>query len=182
MQIDRNKALGAFAAYAARYNDRDPKVKLKIDHTYRVAGLCARIAAAQGLDAAGVDLAWLCGLLHDVGRFEQLRRYGTLQRCCLHRPCRLQRPGAVCGGTHPGLSGRRQRGRVAAPGGGAAQRLPVAGGSGPPDAVVLQPAAGRGQDRHPASECGNPAGGDLQCHTAAPAQCGRDAGGGTSLL
>lgn len=77
MQIDRNKALGAFAAYAARYNDRDPKVKLKIDHTYRVAGLCARIAAAQGLDAAGVDLAWLCGLLHDVGRFEQLRRYGT---------------------------------------------------------------------------------------------------------
>ena len=77
MQIDRNKALGAFAAYAARYNDRDPKVKLKIDHTYRVAGLCARIAAAQGLDAAGVDLAWLCGLLHDVGRFEQLRSQGS---------------------------------------------------------------------------------------------------------
>ena len=24
-----------------------------------------------------VDLAWLIGLLHDVGRFEQLKRYGT---------------------------------------------------------------------------------------------------------
>ena len=42
-----------------------------------MAALCARIAAEQRLDAAGVDLAWLCGLLHDVGRFEQLRRYGT---------------------------------------------------------------------------------------------------------
>ena len=77
MQINRRTALSAFAGYTARYNARDPKVKLKIDHTYRVAGLCARIAAAQGLDAGAVDLAWLCGLLHDVGRFEQLRQYGT---------------------------------------------------------------------------------------------------------
>ena len=29
------------------------------------------------MDAADVDLAWLLGMLHDVGRFEQLRRYGT---------------------------------------------------------------------------------------------------------
>ena len=77
MQIDRAAARAAFAGYAARYNEKDPKVRLKIDHTYRVAALCARIAAEQGLNAAGVDLAWLCGLLHDVGRFEQLRRYGT---------------------------------------------------------------------------------------------------------
>ena len=33
MIFDRQKALDAFAAYAARYNDRDPKVRLKIDHT-----------------------------------------------------------------------------------------------------------------------------------------------------
>ena len=77
MIFDRQKALDAFAAYAARYNDRDPKVRLKIDHTYRVAGLCRRIAQSLDLSPEDTELAWLCGLLHDVGRFEQLRRYGT---------------------------------------------------------------------------------------------------------
>ena len=77
MVFDSQRALAAFAAYAANYNDRDPKVRLKIDHTYRVAGLCRRIARSLDLPEEEVQLAWLCGLLHDVGRFEQLRWYGT---------------------------------------------------------------------------------------------------------
>lgn len=77
MVIDRNKALNAFQEYTSNYNAEDPKVKLKIDHTYRVAGLCQRIAADIGLKREDVELAWLCGLLHDVGRFEQLKNYGT---------------------------------------------------------------------------------------------------------
>ncbi len=77
MKIDRVRAQRVFAAYTAHYNAADPKVKLKIDHTYRVAALCARIARSLSLPPEDVDLAWLCGLLHDVGRFEQLRRYNT---------------------------------------------------------------------------------------------------------
>lgn len=77
MTIDRRRARQAFADYAAHYNADDPKIKLKIDHTYRVASLCGRIAQSLALPAGDVDLAWLCGMLHDVGRFEQLRRYGT---------------------------------------------------------------------------------------------------------
>lgn len=77
MTIDRRRAQQAFADYASRYNAEDPKIKLKIDHTYRVAALCARIAQSLDLPAGEVDLAWLCGMFHDVGRFEQLRRYGT---------------------------------------------------------------------------------------------------------
>ena len=77
MTIDRRRAREAFAGYAARYNPPDPKHQLKIDHTYRVAPLGDRIAASLGLPPEERDLAWLCGLLHDVGRFEQLRRYGT---------------------------------------------------------------------------------------------------------
>lgn len=77
MSLDRQRALQAFAGYADHYNAADPKIKLKIDHTYRVAALCDRIARSLGLSPAEVDLAWLCGLLHDVGRFEQLRQYGT---------------------------------------------------------------------------------------------------------
>ena len=77
MTLDRCRARQAFAAYAAHYNAEDPKVKLKIDHTYRVAALCERIAASLAFSLEEKDLAWLCGLLHDVGRFEQLRQYGT---------------------------------------------------------------------------------------------------------
>ena len=77
MKIDRARAQKAFADYAAHYNAADAKVKLKIDHTYRVAALCARIAQSLALSPEDVDLAWLSGILHDVGRFEQLRRYNT---------------------------------------------------------------------------------------------------------
>lgn len=77
MTLDCCRARQAFAAYAAHYNAEDPKVKLKIDHTYRVAALCERIAASLAFSQEEKDLAWLCGLLHDVGRFEQLRQYGT---------------------------------------------------------------------------------------------------------
>lgn len=77
MTIDRARAHQAFADYTAAYDPDDPKIRLKIDHTYRVAALCERIARSAGLSGADVDTAWLCGLLHDVGRFEQVRRYGT---------------------------------------------------------------------------------------------------------
>ena len=77
MTLDRTRAARAFAEYTSHYNAADPKVKLKIDHTYRVAALCEHIAKSLALPPREVDLAWLCGLLHDVGRFEQLRRYGT---------------------------------------------------------------------------------------------------------
>ena len=77
MQINRQKALRAFADYVENYNADDPKVKLKIDHTYRVAGFCQKIARSIGLSQEETDLSWFCGLLHDVGRFEQLRNYGT---------------------------------------------------------------------------------------------------------
>ena len=73
--IDRNHVTHAFNQYVAAYNADDPKIALKIAHTYRVAGLCERIAPAAGV--ANASLAWLCGMLHDIGRFEQVRRYGT---------------------------------------------------------------------------------------------------------
>jgi len=77
MYIDEKRAVNAFSDYVKDYNAEDPKVKLKIEHTYRVAGLCRRIAGTLALSGEDVSLAWLCGLLHDVGRFEQLRQYGT---------------------------------------------------------------------------------------------------------
>ena len=77
MKIDRKQASEAFEKYTARYNAQDEKVRLKIEHTWRVARLCETIARSLGLPEEETDLAWLIGLLHDVGRFEQLRHYGT---------------------------------------------------------------------------------------------------------
>lgn len=77
MKINRQHVIDTFANYVKNYNDNDSKVKLKIEHTYRVAGLCQMIGASQGLTGEELDLCWLTGMLHDIGRFEQLRRFNT---------------------------------------------------------------------------------------------------------
>lgn len=77
MKIDRNKVLQAFESYVRNYDRTDEKVRLKIEHTYRVSELCESIACSLKLCREETDLAWLLGILHDVGRFEQLKNYGT---------------------------------------------------------------------------------------------------------
>lgn len=75
--IDHLRARAAFDAYVAPYDTANPRIALKVEHTLRVAELSERIAREAGFTPAGIDLAWLCGLLHDIGRFEQLRRWDT---------------------------------------------------------------------------------------------------------
>ncbi len=75
--IDRRRAREAFDSYVAAYDATNPRIALKVEHTLRVPELCERIAREAGFTPAGTDLAWLCGLLHDIGRFEQLRRWNT---------------------------------------------------------------------------------------------------------
>lgn len=75
--IDRRRAREAFDSYVAAYDATNPRIALKVEHTLRVAELCERIAREAGFTPAGTDLAWLCGLLHDIGRFEQLQRWDT---------------------------------------------------------------------------------------------------------
>lgn len=77
MNITRTKIIDTFSEYTSHYNLADEKIKLKVHHTYRVAALCQRIANSLKLPAEDVDLAWLTGMLHDIGRFEQIRNYNT---------------------------------------------------------------------------------------------------------
>lgn len=67
----------AFDSYTAAYDLGDPKILLKYIHTGKVAENCERIAASLGVSKEEQELAWEIGMLHDIGRFEQLRRYGT---------------------------------------------------------------------------------------------------------
>ncbi len=86
MKIDREKVKKVFAEYVRHYDAEDPKIRLKILHTYKVSELCEEIAhdlfgtteMTEASAQENIDLAWLIGMLHDIGRFEQVRRYHTL--------------------------------------------------------------------------------------------------------
>lgn len=76
--MNKQPLLTEFKNYTSAYNASDPKIALKIEHTFRVADIAEEIAKSlPQLSEDEVDLAWLLGLLHDIGRFEQLKRYGT---------------------------------------------------------------------------------------------------------
>ena len=75
--IERRRVLDVFEAYVKKYNLEDEKIRLKAEHTYRVSALCEQIAKSIGLSDEDVELAWFLGMLHDIGRFEQVKRYGT---------------------------------------------------------------------------------------------------------
>lgn len=86
MAFSRADAKRAFGAYVSQFDLGDERIALKVEHTYRVADLCDAIARGEGLGPRDVDLAWLCGLLRDIGRFEQLRHWDTFNdvRSCAH--------------------------------------------------------------------------------------------------
>lgn len=77
MKIDTKIAEAAFEKYINKYDLTASMIRLKAEHTYRVSTLCEEIAASLGLSPEDRNLAWLIGLLHDVGRFEQQKRFGT---------------------------------------------------------------------------------------------------------
>ena len=77
MSIDRKRVREQFADYTRNYDPSDTKIALKIAHTYRVADFCEKIAESIGLSDEEVDFAWLSGMLHDIGRFEQVKRDNT---------------------------------------------------------------------------------------------------------
>lgn len=66
-----------FLRFAEPYRAYGDKIRMKIDHSLRVRDLCLDVAGSAGFDAGEADLAAVCGLVHDIGRFEQWRIYGT---------------------------------------------------------------------------------------------------------
>ena len=79
MTIHKASAKQTFLDYASHYNLDDPKIRLKVEHTLSVCDLCVRIADSLSLTPEDTDLAWMMGLLHDIGRFEQVRQYNTFR-------------------------------------------------------------------------------------------------------
>lgn len=75
--IDLIKAKQYFKEYVSNYDSSHPRINLKIVHTYHVAENARKIAIDLNLLKEEQDFAELIGLLHDIGRFEQVRLFGT---------------------------------------------------------------------------------------------------------
>ncbi len=68
-----------FEHYLDGYDRNDDKVHLKIVHTYGVTEYSRQIAERLNLPDEDRELAQLIGLLHDIGRFEQLKRFDSFE-------------------------------------------------------------------------------------------------------
>lgn len=74
-----SEAKRRFAKYLKQYDSTDDKIKLKIVHTYGVIRDMEDITSRMELEKEDVELAKIIALLHDIGRFEQLKRFGSFE-------------------------------------------------------------------------------------------------------
>lgn len=77
MPIDIINAKKEFKEYIKDYNPEDEKIKIKIAHIERVTQIARKLAEDLNLSQEDIELAELIGLLHDIGRFEQIKIYNT---------------------------------------------------------------------------------------------------------
>lgn len=75
--IDIRKAKNSFKEYVKKYDLADKKIKLKVLHIERTSNIAFKLAKNLHLEQEDIELAQLIGLLHDIGRFEQVKIYNT---------------------------------------------------------------------------------------------------------
>lgn len=68
-----------FKEYVSAYDMSDTKIKLKYNHSYRVKKMSQNLSEYLNLDEENKYLAIIIGLLHDIGRFEQIKLYDTFK-------------------------------------------------------------------------------------------------------
>ena len=69
--------LEEFTKYVSNYDLNDSKIRLKYNHCIRVMNLSHKYATILGFSKTDIELATLIGLLHDIGRFEQIKQYDS---------------------------------------------------------------------------------------------------------
>lgn len=76
-KIDYVHARTVFEKYLDGYDRSNAKIKLKITHTYGVVAQSTSLAKRMHLSEEDIQLAGVIALLHDIGRFEQLKRFDS---------------------------------------------------------------------------------------------------------
>lgn len=75
--INIEKARNEFLEYTKKYDINSPAIQRKIEHSLRTMDVMKELAENLKLSEENVKLASLIGLLHDIGRFEQWKRFET---------------------------------------------------------------------------------------------------------
>lgn len=89
--INIEHAKYTFDKFVQQFDVNDPKISLKIRHTYCVMDACEYLARNLKLDETNYKLAILIGLLHDIGRFEQLTRFNSYDDTLIcHAQCGIE--------------------------------------------------------------------------------------------
>lgn len=73
--MDFELAKKSFREYLKNYDTNDGSIALKIKHTYEVVKKSEYIANGLRLDKENIELAKIIALLHDIGRFEQIKEF-----------------------------------------------------------------------------------------------------------
>lgn len=68
-----------FEEYINQYNYNDFRTREKILHTYNVVKTSEYLSKKLGLNKEQSELAQIIALLHDIGRFEQLKDFGSFE-------------------------------------------------------------------------------------------------------
>lgn len=77
--IDINKSIEEFKKYSNRYDMNNKEIERKYKHSFRVMEESKYIAKSLNLSQEQIDLATLIGLIHDIARYEQMKRYRTFK-------------------------------------------------------------------------------------------------------
>lgn len=77
--IDLQHAHREFSCYLQDFDCENDKMKLKVIHTDGVVRCASEITRRMGLSDEDCQLAELIALLHDIGRFEQIRQFDSFE-------------------------------------------------------------------------------------------------------
>lgn len=75
--MNLNKAIKSFNEYTDNYDKKVMQINMKYNHSFAVMRLMEELADRLDLDENDKIIAKLIGLLHDIGRFEQFKRYSS---------------------------------------------------------------------------------------------------------
>lgn len=77
--IDLENAKTEFKKYLLDFNIEDSKIEEKIIHTYNVVKVSKYLSEKMRLNREDTELAEIIALLHDIGRFEQLKEFNSFE-------------------------------------------------------------------------------------------------------
>ena len=68
-----------FEKYVYNFDMKDETIKAKYNHSYRVMKLSEKYARKLNFSKEDIEIAKIIGLLHDYGRFIQIKQYHTMK-------------------------------------------------------------------------------------------------------